>query len=154
MPEGKAAPSASATLAPKSGNATLSGQAKFTQTAEGVKLVLQLEGSPPGQHGAHIHEKGDCGDAEAKNAGAHWNPEGHPHGAPPASSSHLGDLGNVTIDQDGKGHLELTSGDWAIGGGSPQDVIGKAIVIHADVDDLVTDPAGNSGARIGCGVIQ
>ena len=157
VPEASAAASvtsAGATLAPKSGNTTLSGQAKFTQTADGVKLALQVQGLPPGQHGAHIHEKGDCGDPEAKNAGSHWNPAGHQHGAPPPSSVHLGDLGNLTVGADGKGELDLTSADWKIGGGAPQDVIGKAVVIHADVDDLVTDPAGNSGARIGCGVIQ
>ena len=144
---------ASAQLAPKSGNTTLSGRATFTQTGAGVRLVLHLTGAPPGEHGAHIHEKGDCSDAEAKSAGGHWNPAQHKHGAPPPSSSHLGDLGNLTVGADGTGSLELTSESWKLGDGSPEDVIGKAVVIHAGADDLVTDPAGNSGARIGCGVI-
>jgi superoxide dismutase, Cu-Zn family len=141
-------------LAPKSGNTTLGGQATFAQTPAGVKLVLHVEGAPPGEHGAHIHEKGDCGDPEAKNAGGHWNPAGHKHGTPPPAASHLGDLGNLKVGEDGKGHLELTSEVWKIGDGSPEDLVGKAVVIHGGPDDLVTDPAGNSGPRIGCGVIH
>ncbi|MET0342940.1 MAG: superoxide dismutase family protein [Polyangiales bacterium] len=145
---------ASAHLAPKSGNTTLSGHATFSQTGAGVKLTLHVTGAPPGEHGAHIHEKGDCSDAEAKSAGGHWNPSQHKHGAPPPSSSHLGDLGNLTVAADGTGTLELTSESWKLGDGSPEDVVGKAVVIHGGPDDLVTDPAGNSGARIGCGVVE
>jgi superoxide dismutase, Cu-Zn family len=146
--------SASAELVAKSGATTLAGSAAFRSTAAGVMLVLQVTGAPPGQHGAHLHEKGDCSDAEAKNAGGHWNPAGHKHGAPPPASAHLGDLGNLTVGEDGIGRLELTSAEWTIGDGSPHDVVGKAVVIHGGPDDLATDPAGNSGPRIGCGVIQ
>lgn len=149
-----AAASASAQLEPRSGNSTLSGQAEFKDSAEGVKLVLHVTGAPPGEHGAHIHETGDCSDPEAKSAGGHWNPAGHKHGAPPPSGVHLGDLGNLKVGEDGTGELELTSAAWKIGGGSAEDVIGKAVVIHGGPDDLVTDPAGNSGPRIGCGVIH
>jgi Cu-Zn family superoxide dismutase len=145
---------AGAHLEPKSGNTTLSGHAQFSQSAEGVKLVLHVEGAPPGVHGAHIHEKGDCSDPEAKNAGSHWNPAGHKHGAPPPSAVHLGDLGNLSVGVDGTGHLELTSTEWKLGGDSAEDLVGKAVVIHGGPDDLVSDPAGNSGPRIGCGVIQ
>src|SRR5688500_15748799 len=84
---------ASSDLAPKSGNSTLAGHAAFSETGEGITLVLHGTGARPGEHGAHIHETGDCSDAEAKAAGGHWNPEGHKHGAPPPSSAHLGDLG-------------------------------------------------------------
>jgi len=145
---------AGATLEPRSRNTTLSGRAEFVSTPAGVTLVLHVTGAPPGAHGAHIHEKGDCSDAEAKSAGGHWNPAGHKHGAPPPDGAHLGDLGNLTVGADGTGHLELTSAAWKIGDGSPEDVIGKAVVIHGGPDDLVTDPAGNSGPRIGCGVIK
>jgi superoxide dismutase, Cu-Zn family len=145
---------ASAHLEPKSGNTTLSGHAEFVDTTNGVKLVLHVTGAPVGEHGAHIHEKGDCSDPEAKNAGGHWNPAGHKHGAPPPEAAHLGDLGNLTVGADGTGHLELSSNAWKIGDGSPEDLIGKAVVIHGGPDDLVSDPAGNSGPRIGCGVIQ
>lgn len=145
---------ANALLSPKSGNTTLRGQADFTQTPDGVRLTLKVKGVPSGEHGAHIHEKGDCSDPEAKNAGIHWNPAGHKHGAPPPGASHLGDLGNIQVDAEGNGQLELITRDWSIGSGAADDVVGKSIVIHADVDDLATDPAGNSGARIGCGVIE
>ncbi|HEY6877178.1 MAG TPA: superoxide dismutase family protein [Polyangiales bacterium] len=145
---------ASAQLEPKSGNTTLKGHVQFRATPVGVKLVLHVEGAPPGQHGAHIHEKGDCSDPEAKSAGGHWNPAGHKHGAPPPEASHLGDLGNLTVGEDGTGQLEVTSEAWKIGDGSAEDLIGKAVVIHGGPDDLVSDPAGNSGPRIGCGVIQ
>jgi superoxide dismutase, Cu-Zn family len=141
-------------LEPKSGNTTLGGAAVFQPAGEGVKLVLQVTGAPPGEHGAHIHEKGDCSDPEAKSAGGHWNPAGHKHGAPPPSASHLGDLGNIRVGADGLGRLELVSDAWKLGDGSARDVTGKALVIHAGPDDLKTDPAGNSGARIGCGVIR
>jgi Cu-Zn family superoxide dismutase len=141
-------------LEPKSGNTTLKGHGEFVASPVGVKLVLHVEGAPPGEHGAHIHEKGDCSDPEAKNAGGHWNPAGHQHGAPPPTSSHLGDLGNVTVGADGTGHLEVTSEGWKLGDGSAEDLLGKAVVIHGGPDDLVSDPAGNSGPRIGCGVIQ
>lgn len=145
---------ASAQLEPRSGNSALTGEATFRSSVEGVTLVLHVTGAPPGVHGAHIHETGDCSDPEAKSAGGHWNPAGHKHGAPPPSSVHLGDLGNLTVTEDGTGHLELGSAEWKIGGGSPEDVLGKAIVIHGGPDDLASDPAGNSGPRIGCGVIH
>jgi superoxide dismutase, Cu-Zn family len=151
---GKVGATASAHLEPRSGNTTLSGDAKFTQTTEGVKLVLHVTGASPGEHGAHLHEKGDCSDPEAKNAGGHWNPAGHKHGSPPPEASHLGDLGNISVAADGTGHLVISSMAWKVGNGSPEDVIGKAVVIHGGPDDLVTDPAGNSGPRIGCGVIK
>ena len=145
---------AAAELEPRSRNTTLSGHVALSQTTGGVKLVLHVTGAPPGQHGAHIHEAGDCSDAEAKRAGGHWNPAGHKHGAPPPSGSHLGDLGNLEVGADGTGHLELVSDAWTIGDGSVTDVKGRAVVIHAGSDDLKSDPAGNSGARIGCGVIR
>jgi len=151
---GQAEKTATAQLAPKSGNTTLGGSAVFSSTADGVALVVHVTGATPGQHGAHIHEKGDCADAEAKNAGGHWNPAGHKHGAPPPSGVHLGDLGNLTVGADGSGHLEIRSAEWKIGDGSANDVVGKSVVIHGGADDLATDPAGNSGPRVGCGVIQ
>ncbi len=145
---------AHAHIEPKSGNTTLKGHSEFVASPVGVKLVLHIEGAPPGEHGAHIHETGDCSDPEAKSAGGHWNPSGHKHGAPPPTSSHLGDLGNLKVGEDGMGHLEVTSEGWKLGDGSAEDVVGKAIVIHGGPDDLVSDPAGNSGPRIGCGVIH
>ena len=143
--------SAMTSLESRSGSGT-TGAATFTQSGDKVTMKLDVSGATPGEHGAHIHENGDCSAADASSAGGHWNPATKTHGsADPAH--HLGDLGNITIGQDGKGSLTVTKEAWMIGDGSPQDVVGKALVIHGGQDDLMTDPAGNSGNRAACGVI-
>jgi len=144
---------ANAAIAPKSGNTTLAGDAKFSGAAGAITLTLTLTGAPPGQHGAHIHETGDCSAPDAMSAGGHWNPTTHMHAAPGATA-HLGDLGNITVAADGTATLTYSYPEWTIGGGAPTDLIGKAIVIHAMPDDLMTQPTGNAGGRIGCGVIE
>lgn len=144
---------AAAKLAPKSGNTTLRGEAFFTKQRRGAQLTLYVEGAPPGKHGAHLHAVGDCSAPDATSAGGHWNPENAQHGAP-GPSSHLGDLGSITIGQSGRGLLLIDNDKWTLGGGAPTDLIGKAVVIHADADDFTTQPTGNAGGRIGCGVIQ
>jgi Cu-Zn family superoxide dismutase len=156
------ATSAGATLESKS-SSTVTGVATFTTVNGVVTLNLSVSGASQGAHGAHIHVNGDCSAANASSAGDHWNPASHPHGsgAPDASTtSHLGDLGNVTIAGDGKGTLTISKPEWKIGDGSTMDVIGHAIVIHASQDDLVTQAnadagitPGNSGPRQACGVI-
>jgi Cu-Zn family superoxide dismutase len=143
---------ATATIVPKSGNTELVGTALFTELAGEIALTLEIDGAPPGKHGVHIHQVGDCSAADATSAGAHWNPEGHTHGMP-ETSSHLGDLGNMIVREDGKGAITIRKPEWTAGDGSAHDVIGKAIVFHANIDDF-SDPAGNSGSRIGCGVIE
>lgn len=142
---------ATTSLESRSGSTT-SGTATFREDGDQVTLTLEVSGATPGKHGAHIHEKGDCSAPDAASAGGHWNPTSHPHG-PPDANHHLGDLGNIEIGQDGKGTLKLSRTEWKIGDGSANDVVGKALVIHSDEDDLVTDPAGNSGSRVACGVI-
>jgi len=142
---------AATTLESRSGSST-TGTANFQEDGDPVTLTLVVSGATPGKHGAHIHETGDCGAADASSAGAHWNPTSKSHGLPDADH-HLGDLGNIEIGQDGKGTLTLSKTAWKIGDGSANDVVGKAVVIHAAADDLVTDPAGNSGSRVACGVI-
>jgi Cu-Zn family superoxide dismutase len=144
---------ASATIAPKSGNTTLAGKATFAGEAGQVELKLTLTGAPEGQLGVHIHATGDCSAADAMSAGGHWNPSMHDHGQP-SGTSHLGDLGNITISSGGTGTLQLTKSEWKIGSGDAQDVIGKAVVVHSMADDFTTQPTGNSGSRIGCGVIE
>lgn len=146
-----------ATIEAKSGNATLEGTATFVQVNDGdTTLTLEVSGAPPGEHGAHIHEVGDCSAEDASSAKAHWNPESHKHGEP-SGESHLGDLGNLTVKADGTGTLTLKKAGWNIiendTGEGEGNVIQKAVVIHGAVDDF-TDPAGNSGPRIGCGVIE
>jgi superoxide dismutase, Cu-Zn family len=146
--------SAIANLDSRSGSLT-TGSATFTESGDKVTLSLEVAGATPGLHGAHIHQNGDCGatiDADAASAGGHWNPAGVSHG-PADPGHHLGDLGNIEIGQDGRGTLKVTKQAWKIGDGSAQDVVGKALVIHGGQDDLATDPAGNSGSRVACGVI-
>lgn len=144
---------AEAVLAPKSGNATLAGTAKFSGEPGKVQVTVSLSGAPPGMHGLHIHETGDCSAPDAMSAGGHWNPTMHMHAAPGASA-HLGDIGNITVTDAGSGTLTYSNPAWEIGSGGAMNLIGKAVIVHAMPDDLTTQPTGNAGGRIGCGVIQ
>jgi superoxide dismutase, Cu-Zn family len=130
----------------------VSGTAHFKGTGGGVEVVVDAKGLPAGPHGIHIHEKGDCSASDASSAGAHFNPGGGKHGGPTDDHAHAGDLGNITGDASGNGKLTVTVEKLAISGDNG--VIDKSIVIHTDPDDLKTDPSGNSGSRIGCGVIK
>lgn len=144
---------ASAVLLGKSGNTSLSGTATFSGGPGNVQLTVTVSGAPAGMLGLHIHEKGDCSAPDAMSAGGHWNPAMVMHAAPGANA-HLGDLGNITIGADGKGTLTASNAMWEVDTGSSKDVIGKAVVLHAMPDDLASQPAGNAGARIGCGEIK
>ena len=146
-------PAAIAVLEPRSGS-TVSGTAQFTAAPGGVKAHVEISGATPGPHGVHIHEKGDCSDPKAASAGGHYNPNTGPHhGGPHTSARHGGDLGNLEVDASGKGTLEVVVEGLSVA--SLQDgVVGRAIVVHEKADDLATDPAGNSGARVACGRIQ
>ena len=117
-----------------------------------ITATIEIEDAPPGLHGVHIHEFGNCGH-DAMDAGGHWNPGGYEHGIPGDSPSHLGDLGNMTVADDGTGSLIYSNPGWTLEDGSETDVIGKAIVFHELVDDF-GQPTGNAGARIACGVIN
>jgi Cu-Zn family superoxide dismutase len=143
---------ASAEIEGRSGS-TLSGRVTFTPAAGGgVGIVVDLTGAPPGTHGLHLHQNGDCSAADASSAGDHFNPTAHQHGAPGSGMHHAGDFGNIEVGPDGKGHLELTATDLTLDPG-PNCVVGHAVVVHANRDDLQTQPSGNSGPRIGCGVV-
>jgi superoxide dismutase, Cu-Zn family len=146
-------PSAVAVIEPRSGS-TVSGTARFSTASDGLKAHVEVQGAMPGKHGVHIHEKGDCSDPKAASAGGHYNPNTSPHhGGPHTATRHGGDLGNIEVDANGTGTLEVVVHDLSVA--SPQNgVVGRSIVVHETVDDLSTDPAGNSGARLGCGVIQ
>jgi Cu-Zn family superoxide dismutase len=155
---------ATAMLAPKSvaaTSSTTSGVAAFSVVAGKVSVLINVIGAPPGKHGLHIHEKGDCSADDASSAGGHWNPTMHMHGAPSdGTTTHLGDLGNIEVGTDGKGTLTAANAGWTLGGSAATDVIGKAVVVHAMEDDLTTQQnadagitPGNSGKRIACGVI-
>lgn len=145
---------ASAMIAPKSGNTMLAGTATFSGAPGAISVTVSVTGAPPGDHGVHLHETGDCSAPDAMSAGGHWNPAMHMHGKP-GPTSHIGDLGNITVGADGKGTLTLTNSEWAIGGAADKNPVGKAIVVHAMPDDYTTQmPPGNAGARIGCGVVM
>lgn len=143
---------AEATLAPKSGS-KVSGTVVFSRLKNSVQVIASITGGTPGKHGIHIHENGDCSAADASSAGGHYNPTGAPHAGPAAPARHVGDLGNITVKEDGVGLLTLDVP--AISGFTSWDsIIGKAVVVHAKVDDEKSQPAGAAGDRIACGVIQ
>ncbi len=145
-------PSAMATLQPSSGQ-TAKGMVHLTDAGEGnVDVQIDLTGVPPGTHGFHIHEKGDCGN-NGQNAGGHFNPTGMVHGAPDAVSHHAGDFGNVTADANGEVHTRFTTHSVSLKSGETTYPVGKAAVLHEKADDLVSQPSGNAGARIACGVL-
>ena len=145
-------PSASATLSATSGS-NASGTVKLMQLGDGsVRVTIDLAGVPPGVHGFHIHDKGDCGD-NGNAAGGHFNPATTAHGAPTVDPHHAGDFGNVTADPDGRVHVELITRSVTVEAG-PNSAVGHAVILHANPDDLVTQPTGNAGARIACGIVQ
>ena len=137
-------------LYPTEGNET-SGIVKFTQTSEGIKIVADVNGLTPGKHGFHIHEFGDCSRLDGKSAGGHFNPDGKNHGAPDGSERHVGDLGNLVAGNDGKAHYEWIDSHISFTG--LNSIMGRAIIVHAGEDDLTSQPTGNAGARLACGVI-
>jgi len=143
---------AKASIEARSGS-TVTGTATFTEVAGGVKVVVHIEKAPPGTHGLHLHEKGDCSAPDAASAGGHFNPTSMPHAGPMDKQHHAGDLGNIEIKADGTGDLEITSSMLTVKPG-PNSVVGRAVVFHEKADDLKTQPTGNAGGRLGCGVIQ
>ena len=145
-------PSATAVVRPASGSQA-HGTVKFTQVGARVRVDAEIAALTPGQHAIHIHEKGDCSAPDAASAGAHFNPTGKKHGAPDSMERHAGDLGNLNANEYGKATLSLMVDGISVGQGA-DGVNGKGVIVHSDADDLKTDPAGNSGGRIGCGVIE
>ena len=140
-----------AKLSPSSGS-QVTGTVTFASDAGGTKLVVDLSGLKPGKHGLHIHEKGDCSAPDASSAGAHFNPMHSHHGGPMTAERHAGDFGNIEADSSGKVHVELTDKNLKLTGADS--IVGKSVVVHEKEDDLKTDPSGNSGARVACGVIE
>lgn len=137
-------------LYPTAGN-KVSGTVTFSRVADGVKVVADLDGLTKGLHGIHIHEYGDCSASDGSSAGGHYNPEMKNHSGPMDMNRHEGDMGNIEADADGKAHLDYTDHTILLDG--PHSVIGHSVVVHRDADDLKTQPSGNSGPRVACGVI-
>jgi Cu-Zn family superoxide dismutase len=133
------------------GEHKVKGKVTFTQKGEGVEIKGEFTGLQPGQHGFHIHEFGDCSMADGKCAGGHFNPTGGKHSSPDDPKRHAGDLGNLKADSTGKASFEMVDTMLSLSG--ENSVIGRSVIIHAKPDDLKTQPSGDSGDRIGCGVI-
>jgi Cu-Zn family superoxide dismutase len=147
------APPASATLTSAAG--VVMGTATLTPAGDGMRLVVDASGAPPGVHGIHIHTVGRCEGPDFTSAGPHWNPTAMKHGTNAPGGPHMGDLPNITIGADGSGHLDTRVKGMLSGGATPLlDADGAAVVLHASADDYMTDPSGNSGGRIACGVIN
>lgn len=153
MAVAKVNPSKASATQPASGQAK--GEITFRQTGDKVHIGGEISGlKSNAKHAIHIHEKGDLSAPDLSSAGAHYNPEKHPHGAPATQGSvHAGDLGNLQTDESGKAKMDLTVDNITLGG-EKNDVIGKSIIIHAKVDDLKSQPSGAAGDRIGGGIIE
>jgi superoxide dismutase, Cu-Zn family len=125
--------------------------------AEGDAVVVTglVTGLAPGSvHGFHIHEKGDCSSPDFKSAGEHFNPTSQPHGNPGTPAHHLGDVPNLTANNDGRADVNARVEGVTLGSGGTNDLVGKAFVVHAKPDDYKTQPSGDSGDRIACGVVE
>lgn len=133
-----------------------SGKADFVQKEDGtVEMSLQLKFPKKANQNVavHFHEHPDCSN-NAEGAHGHWNPTNEPHGKWEPAAHHSGDIGNIRLDAQGNGAIKLSSDRWSIGGDEKTDIINRAIIVHAGEDDYTTQPSGNSGSRIGCGLIQ
>ncbi len=139
-----------AVLHPTQGNA-VQGTVQFTAEGSGLKVSMHLTGLTPGKHGFHIHEFGDCSAPDGASAGGHFNPGGDPHGAPADAKRHAGDFGNVEAGADGAVNVDYTDTHASLEGASS--VLGRGVIVHANPDDLKTQPTGNAGGRLACGVI-
>ena len=151
---GAFAATATAVLKPTSSESTISGQVELEDTDGGLKISLNLDHMPPGRHAFHVHESGFCTNG-GNDAGPHYNPNGNPHGnvfKDGVEHVHAGDLGNITIGSSGSGNFETVVPGLTVSGGK-YNVAGRAFIVHASEDDF-SQPAGNAGSRIACGVIE
>jgi superoxide dismutase, Cu-Zn family len=143
---------ATAQLQPTKGNKTF-GEATFEEVNGKVRVVVFVQGLKPGQeHGLHIHEKGDCSSGDGMSTGGHFNPHGKPHAAHTSAERHAGDLPSLKANKQGRANVQVDLDIITVAPG-PASVIGRGLIVHADPDDFKTQPTGNAGARIACGVI-
>ena len=140
-------------LASASGS-LVSGRLSVVPMKDGVHLTGEVGGLSPGStHAIHIHEKGDCSAADASSAGGHFNPAGAPHGKVGSGAHHGGDMDNIVANAEGVAKVDVHASGVTLGGGAVNDVAGKAVIVHAAADDYRTQPTGNAGGRVACGVI-
>ena len=131
----------------------LDAKASFEETADGVTIVLNVENAKPGMQAVHVHEIGDCSDIPGKSMGEHFAPDHQEHALPEQEKRHLGDLGNIEIGQDGKGKLEILAPRASLKPNDSHSFLGKSIVVH-ESKDKGTQPSGDSGTPVACGVIR
>lgn len=148
---GDGGPRAEARIGPTAGNQA-AGVANFAVVGDKVRIMVEVSGLTPGAHGIHVHEKGDCSAPDGTSAGGHFNPGAKAHGHPDTGEHHAGDLPQLIADANGVARYTAYSSALSIGSGDGN-IVGRAIVIHANADDFKTQPAGNSGPRVACGVI-
>lgn len=154
MHNASTAKQAVANLASASGS-LVSGRLTLAPMGDGVHLGGEVGGLQPGSsHGFHIHEKGDCSAVDGSSAGGHFNPAAQPHGRAGHGAHHAGDSDNLVADANGVVRVDAHISGVSLGGGAANDIAGRAIVVHAAADDYSSQPAGNAGARVACGVIR
>jgi superoxide dismutase, Cu-Zn family len=139
-----------AVVQPTKGNA-VHGTVTYEAVENGIRVVADISGLTPGKHGFHIHEFGDCSADDGSSAGGHFNPGGSSHGAPETDPRHAGDMGNIEADKDGHARLDYVDHVMTLTG--ERSILGHAVIVHEKQDDLKTQPTGNAGARVACGVI-
>lgn len=145
-------PSASAQLMATKGN-TVNGHVQFARKGDKVLVTGEVRGlKPHAEHGFHVHEKGDCTSGDGMSAGGHFNPDGKAHGAHGHGEHHAGDVPSLKADATGTARFSFESSTLSVGSGKA-DVVGRGLIVHRDPDDYKTQPTGNSGPRLACGVI-
>lgn len=145
---------AEANLAPASAS-LVSGRLALVPEAGGVHITGVIGGLPRGKQAAfHVHEKGDCSAVDASSAAGHFNPATQPHGRAGSGAHHVGDMDNLQANAEGVVHVDMHLRGVTLGGGAANDIASRALVVHADADDYHSQPAGNAGARVACGVIR
>jgi len=150
---GPSGPSATADLQPTKGN-NASGTATFTQVGNGVRVVVDVRGLNPGQeHGFHIHEAGDCSSGDGMSTKGHFNPQSKPHAHYSTPERHAGDMPALRADANGNAHLDTVLDVMTVSPG-PTSIVGRGLIVHAGSDDYKTQPTGNAGARVACGIIN
>jgi Cu-Zn family superoxide dismutase len=153
MFDSKGGPTAKATLQ-SSKDSSVKGTATFTQKGDKVEVVASVSGLKPNQeHGFHIHEKGDCSSGDGMSAGGHFNPLGKPHAHPSTAERHAGDMLALKADDYGNANVSASLDIITVSDG-PTGIIGRGLIVHAQADDYKTQPTGNAGARLACGVIE
>ncbi|WP_224491202.1 superoxide dismutase family protein [Robertkochia flava] len=136
----------------KSGS-EVKGEVTFSEENGVVSMTAVFDGLAPGEHAIHLHEEADCSADDATSTGGHWNPTFAKHGQwGDADGYHLGDIGNFTADETGKGAIQFATDQWCIGcGDEKKDILGKAVIVHQGTDDFTSQPSGAAGARVSCG---